>query len=92
MAHNQGIWGLANLEKISSVAFLEVKLLAEKPRKGWKIEYFPKVGGLLIKKHGNISIICFVYSQKLHYWLVVESFLVCEEKIGGVLGPKTAPV
>ena len=30
----QGIYGLSGLEKINSIAFLEVKLLAENPCKG----------------------------------------------------------
>ena len=30
----QGIYGLSGLEKIKSIAFLEVKLLAENPCKG----------------------------------------------------------
>ena len=58
-----------------STAFLEVKLLAENPFTGWKIEYFPKVEGLLIQKRENIFIIYLVYSQRLHHWLVRESFL-----------------
>ena len=68
------------VSKQKSIAFLEVKLLAENPCKGWKIEYFPKVEGLLIQKFGNISTACLVYSQRLHWWLVVERFLVCQPK------------
>ena len=45
------------LKKINSIAFLEVKLLAENPGQRWKIEYFPKVEDHLIQKRGNISII-----------------------------------
>ena len=44
------------LKKINNIEFLEVKSLAENPWKGWKIEYLPKVEGLLIQKRGNISI------------------------------------
>ena len=87
----QGIYGLWGPEKIDSIAYLEVKLLAENPCQGWKIEYFPKVEDHLIQKRGNISIRCLVYSQRLHCWLVAERFLVCQPKNGGVLGPKTAP-
>ena len=67
------------------------KLLAENPRVGWKIGYFSKVKGLLIQKLENISIRCLVYSQRLHCWLVADSFLVCQLKIGGVLNMKVAP-
>ena len=81
----QGIYGLLGLDKINSVAFLEVKLLLEKHHKGWKIEYFRKVNGFLIQKRENI---CLVYSQRLHCWLFVESFLVCQPKSEGV---KAAP-
>ena len=70
----QKIYVLSGLEKINTIAFLEVKLLAENPCKGWKIEYFPKVEDLLIQKRGNISIRCFAYSQRRHCWLVAESF------------------
>ena len=87
----QGIYGLLYLEKINSIAYLEVKLLAENPCQGWKIEYFPKVEDHLIQKRGNISIRCLVYSQRVHCWLVVESFLVWQPKIWGVLDPKKAP-
>ena len=73
-----GIYGLLGLAKINSMEFLEVKLLTENPCKGWKIEYFPKVEGLLIQKRGNISIRCLVYSQELHWCLVAERFLVCQ--------------
>ena len=58
----QGIYGLSGLEKLNSIAFLEAKLLAENPCKGWKIEYFPKVESFLIQKRGNISIRYSVYS------------------------------
>ena len=87
---HQGFYGLSGLEKINSIAYLEVKLLAENPCQGWKIEYFPKVEDHLIKKRGNISIRCLVYSQRLHCWLVAERFLVWKPKNGGVLGPKAA--
>ena len=66
-------------------------LLAENPCQGFKIEYFPKVEDHLIKKHGNISIRCLEYSQRLYCWLVKERFPVWQPKNGGVLGPKTAP-
>ena len=78
----QGIYDFLDLEKINSVAFLEKKLLAENRHKGWKIEYFPKVEGLLIQKRGNISIRYLVYSQRIHCWLVAERFLVCQPKVG----------
>ena len=58
--------GLLGLEKINSVAFLEVKLFVENCHKGRKIEYFRKVKGLLIQKRENISIISLVYSQRLY--------------------------
>ena len=87
----QGIYGLWGLEKINSVAFLEVQLLVENQHKGWIIEYFRKVNGLLIQKRENISIRCLVDSQRIHCWLVAESFLVCQPKSGGVLGLKAAP-
>ena len=45
----QGIYGLSGLEKINNIAYLEVKLLAENPCQGWKIEYFPEVEDHLIK-------------------------------------------
>ena len=45
----QGFYGLSGLEKINSIAYLEVKLLAENPCQGWKIEYFPEVEDHLIK-------------------------------------------
>ena len=54
------------LKKINSIAFLEVKLLAEKSCQWRKIEDFPKVEDQLIQKRGNISIRYLVYSQKLH--------------------------
>ena len=79
------------LKKINSIAFLEVKLLAENPCQGWKIEYFPKVEDHLIQKRGNISIRCLVYSQRLDCWLVAERFLVCQPKNVGVLSRKEAP-
>ena len=60
----------------------------ENLHKWWKIEYLRKVKGLLIQKRGKISIRCLVYSQRLHCWLVAESFLVCQPKSGGVLGWK----
>ena len=41
-------------------------LLAENPCQGFKIEYFPKVEDHLVKKHGNISIRCLEYSQRLY--------------------------
>ena len=63
----------------------------ENPRREWKIEYFQKVESLLIQKRENISIIFLVYSQRLLCILVAESFLVCQPKSGGVLGPKAAP-
>ena len=72
------------------IAFLEVKLLAEKPCQGWKIEYFPKDENYLIQNHGNISITYLVYTQRLHCWLVAERFLVLQIKNGGVLAPKSA--
>ena len=87
----QGICCLWSLEKINSIALLEVMLLAKNPCQGWKIEYFPKIEDYLIQKRANISIKCLVYSQKLHCWLVAESFLVCQPKTGGVLGSKAAP-
>ena len=59
---HQGIYGL---EKISSVVFLELKLLAEYFYKGLKIDYLPKFEGLLIQKRGNISIRCLAYSRRL---------------------------
>ena len=80
-------WGL---EKINIIAFLEVKLLAENPCKGWKIEYFLKVEDHVNQKRGNISIRCFVYSQRLHCWVVPERFLILQPKIGGVLDPNEA--
>ena len=83
------MYAILGLEKTNSVALLEVKLLAENPRKGWKIEYFPKVEVFLIQKRGNISISFLICSQSLHCWLVVKSFLVCKAKSRGVLGPKT---
>ena len=70
---------------------MEVKLLAENRHKGWKIDYFPQVEGLLIKKRGNISIRCLVYSQRLHCWLVVKSFIVFQPKSGGVVRLGAAP-
>ena len=81
----QGSYSLEVLEKISRVAFVEVKLLAENPRVGWKIGCFSKAKDLLIGKLGKISIRCLVCSQRLHCWLVAESFLVCQLKNGGVL-------
>ena len=54
------IYGLSGLEKINSIAILEMKLLAEDLCEGWKIEYFPKVQDQLIQKRGNISIRCLV--------------------------------
>ena len=68
--------------KKNSIAFLEVKLLAENPCKGWNIEYLPNVEGLLIQKREKMSIKCLVYSQRLHCWLVVEDFLACQPKNG----------
>ena len=91
MPQRQGIYGLSGLEKINSIAFLEVKLLAENSCQGWKIEYFPKDKDHVIKKRGSISIRCLVYSQRLHCWLVAESFLIWQPKIGGVLHPNEAP-
>ena len=44
----QEIYGFPGLEKVNSIAFLEEKLLAENPCKGLKVEYFPKLEGLLI--------------------------------------------
>ena len=87
----QEIYGLSGLEKINSIAFLEAKLLAENLCQRSKIEYFRKVEDHLIQKRGNISIRCLVYSQRFHCWLVAESFLVWQPKIGGVLDPKEAP-
>ena len=87
----QETYGLSGFEKVNSKAFLEVKLLAENPCQGWKIEYFPKVEDHLIQKRGNISIRCLAYNQRLHCWLVAESFLVWQPKNGGVHGPKAAP-
>ena len=72
------------------VAFLEVKLLAEKPCQGWTFEYFPKDEDYLIHNHRNISITYLVYTQKLHCWLDAERFLVLQIKNGGVLAPKAA--
>ena len=94
----QGIWhkrkeinDLLGLEKINSVASLEVKLLVENRHKGWKIEYFRKVKGLLIQKRENISIRFLVYSQGLHCWSIAKRFLVCKPKSEEVLGLKPAP-
>ena len=39
----QGIYGVLDLGKTNSVAFLEVKLFVENHRKRWKIEFFQKV-------------------------------------------------
>ena len=80
MDTRQRIYGLSGLKKINSIAFLEVNLLVENPCKGWKIEYFPKVEGLLVQKSGNIPIRCLAYSQRLCCWLIVESFLDCQSK------------
>ena len=79
------------LKKINSIAFLEVKLLAENSCHGWKIEYFSKVEDQLIQKRGSISIRCLVYSQSLHCWLVSERVLGWQPKYGGVIHPKAAP-
>ena len=85
----QGIYFLSGLEKINNIAFLEVKLLEKNPVR-WKTEFFPTVEDHLIQKRGNISIRCFVYSQRFHCWLVMESFLVWQPKDGGVVDPKAA--
>ena len=45
---------------LTSIAFLEVKLLAENPCQEWKIEYFPKVEDHQIQKRENIFIRCLV--------------------------------
>ena len=37
------------LKKMNGIVFLEVKLLAERYCKQWKIEYFSKIEGLLIR-------------------------------------------
>ena len=79
------------LKKINSIEFLEVKLLAENPCEGWKIEYFPKVEDHVIQKRDNISIRCLVYSQRLYCWLVAERFLIWEPKIGGIIDPNETP-
>ena len=73
------------------MAFLKVKLLAENPFQGWKIDYFPKVEDHVVQKRGSISIKCLAYSQRVHCWFVVERFLVWYSKIGGVLDPEEAP-
>ena len=62
----QGICGLSSLEKTNSIALLEVKILAENPCQEGKIDYFPKIEGLLTQKSGKTSIRCLVYSQRLH--------------------------
>ena len=49
----QETYGFSGFEKVNSKAFLEVKLLAENPCQGWKIEYFPKVEDHLTKKGGT---------------------------------------
>ena len=46
----EGIYDFSGLEKINSVTFLELKLLAENPYQRWKIEYFPKIENQLIQK------------------------------------------
>ena len=60
----QGIYGLLGLEKINSIAFLEVKILAENPSQGWKIKYFPKAGD-----HLN-------HTYPLDVWYTVRDFIV----------------
>ena len=91
LAHTSRIYGFWGLEKINSIAFLEIKLFAENGCQGWTTEYFPKVEDHLIKKRGNISTRCLVYSQRLRCWLVTESFPVCQPKDEGFLDPKAAP-
>ena len=76
----QGIYCLSGLEKINNIAFLEVKLLEKNPVR-WKNKFFPTVEDHLIQKRGNISIRCFVYSQRFHW----------QPKDGGVVDPKAAP-
>ena len=85
---HQGIYGLSGLAKMNSISFLEEISLVENPCEGWKIDCVLKVEGFLIQKHGNISIRCLVYSQRLHCWLVAESFLVCQSKKGESLAGK----
>ena len=87
----QGIYGLWGLEKITSIAFLEVNFLAENPCQGWKIDYFQKGEDHLIQKGENMFIRCLVHGQRPHCWLVVGSFLVWLPKNGEVFGPKAAP-
>ena len=54
------IYGLSGLEKINSIVILEIKLLAEDPCQGWKIEYFPKVQDHLIQKRGTYPLdVCY---------------------------------
>ena len=83
MYTRQGIYGPSGLEKINSIAYLEVKLLAENPCQEWMIEYFPIVEDHLIQKRGN--------SQSETPLLIscgkVSSLWT---KNGGVLGPKAA--
>ena len=62
MQKSQGIYYPLGIEKINSVAFLEVKLLTEKLREGWKIEHLTKIEGLLIKTR-----------EYMHNMLVIQS-------------------
>ena len=88
---SQEFYGLEVLEKIIIVVFLEVKLLVENPCMGWKTGYLQKVKSLLIQKLGTISLRYLVYYQRFYCWLGAETFLVCQLKNGGALGPKVAP-
>ena len=55
---------------------------------GEKLSTFLKVEDHLIQKRGKQSIICLVYSQRLHCLLDAESFLVWQPKMGESLDRK----
>ena len=57
---------------------------------GKEITTLQKKKGLIIQKLFNVIIRNLVHSQRLHYWLIVERFLVCHPKNGGILGQKVA--
>ena len=62
----QGIYGLSGLEKINSIAYLEVKLVAENPCQGEILNTFRK---LKISEFTNVG------TYPLDVWYTVRDFI-----------------
>ena len=67
-----------------------MKLYAENLRGGQKSQHIFKTKGLITWKLLEVLIRKIPQCYRLHYWRIVENFLVCHEKIEGVYTKKVA--